>query len=433
MLTTASFGVALEQDEKRRADMDHESQTELPVNEFTQPPTSPIWAAAVSVCWVLLIASTFGFDADQSQNLPVFVWRDVAIVYLVSALPFAVALATLLAKRLGFPSRLVIGGSIWIIGVGILSSLAFDHTAGDISSDRASHSLIRSFLALGLVLPIAGIWTGMWFQSTARVSRHLVWLTLTAGVAVAIPETYVTAHCQHDSVRLSELMGQSRLGEAETLARRLLRFDHRAVIRGEPMLLLVVNLDRMVTQLRADVKVDLGPNATDQEALSYAQKLAILGRTDEALRAFDRIQTPSPNAFNLLGTIRESRSEWQAGLDDYRRAQQGWEMTAASPDRLAGLIRATTGVAFCLRKLGSNLAAEQAYQQLLKLAPNAETHFLLAQFYEDTQQTKQAYRHVRRAMELAPRRFQHSGQQLINKLTTSHFGCFNVFSTTSAN
>jgi tetratricopeptide (TPR) repeat protein len=254
---------------------------------------------------------------------------------------------------------------------------------------------------------------------------------VTAGIAIAIPEAYVIAHCQHDSARLSQLMGQSRLGEAEQVALRLVQFNPRAMSDGKSVLGLVANLDRQLAQLRADVNVHLAPGATEQETLSYAQKLAILDRTDEALEILERIQPPSPKVFNLLGTIRETRSEWQASLEDYRQAQTDWDTAQASPDRLAGLIRATTGVAFCLRKLGNYLAAEQAYQQLLELAPNAETHFLLAQFYEDTQQTKQAYRHVRQAMQLAPRRFQSSGQQLISKLTTSHFGCFNVSSTGS--
>jgi len=59
----------------------------------------------------------------------------------------------------------------------------------------------------------------------------------------------------------------------------------------------------------------------------------------------------------------------------------------------------------------------------LTLAPDADSHFLLAQFYEDTQQTASARRHAQRAVALAPERYQERAEQLLNKLATFHFGC----------
>jgi tetratricopeptide (TPR) repeat protein len=87
-----------------------------------------------------------------------------------------------------------------------------------------------------------------------------------------------------------------------------------------------------------------------------------------------------------------------------------------------------TGVAFSQRKLGHYAEAEATYQEVLSRATTADSHFLLAQFYDDTQQTRKAREHARRAMTLAPQRYQQEGEKLIRKLTVYHFGCFHVFS-----
>jgi tetratricopeptide (TPR) repeat protein len=85
------------------------------------------------------------------------------------------------------------------------------------------------------------------------------------------------------------------------------------------------------------------------------------------------------------------------------------------------------GIAYAERKLGRYPQAEAAYQRLLELSPTADTHFLLAKFYEDTQRADLARQHARRAMRLAPERYEASGQELINSLAVRHFGCFSVY------
>ncbi len=90
------------------------------------------------------------------------------------------------------------------------------------------------------------------------------------------------------------------------------------------------------------------------------------------------------------------------------------------------LIQAVTGIAFCQRKLGNKPAAATAYQELLGLAPTADTHFLLAQFYDDTQQAALADQHARKAISLDPARYAERGGQLIDKLRTTQFSCWAI-------
>jgi tetratricopeptide (TPR) repeat protein len=82
---------------------------------------------------------------------------------------------------------------------------------------------------------------------------------------------------------------------------------------------------------------------------------------------------------------------------------------------------------YCRRKLGRYAEAEATYLEMLELAPTAESHFLVAQFYEDTQQTAKAREHARKAMALAPDRYDDVGRRLINKLSVYHFGCLGVY------
>jgi tetratricopeptide (TPR) repeat protein len=155
----------------------------------------------------------------------------------------------------------------------------------------------------------------------------------------------------------------------------------------------------------------------------------MLGRTDDALTALEGMT--DAEAENLRATIRESRGDWAEALDSYTAAKAAWEAAAPSRPRAEGLLRATTGVAYCQRKLGRYDEAEAAYREVVKLAPTADSHFLLAQFYEDAQQTEPAREHARRAMALAPARYERRGKELIDKLAAYHFGCLGVFAAES--
>jgi tetratricopeptide (TPR) repeat protein len=129
----------------------------------------------------------------------------------------------------------------------------------------------------------------------------------------------------------------------------------------------------------------------------------------------------------LRGTIRENRGDWDEGLAAYRAARSAWEARPPSPARDAGIVQAATGAAYCLRKSGHYARAEAAYLELLALAPTADSHFLLAQFYEDAQQAAKAREHARRAIELAPDRYAQAGERLIKKMALNQFGCFGVY------
>jgi tetratricopeptide (TPR) repeat protein len=286
---------------------------------------------------------------------------------------------------------------------------------------------VRAIVALALVVACVLIWTILfrregWKDSAAMIGVGLAMLTLA-------PATYVAARTRHDLGKLGEYLQQSRFGEAQTLVQRLLVLDAHAQWNGQPLNKAALGIEQVVAQLERQVASSPGAHATSEGRLEQARALAMLGRSEAALAVLDSLNDRAAAAEigTLRGTIQENRGQWEAALTAYTEARAAWEARPASEDRADGLLRAVTGIAYCQRKAGRYAAADATYQQVLALAPTADSHFLLAQFYEDAQQADKARVHARQAMLLDPRRYQQQGSKLINKLAVYHFGCLGVF------
>lgn len=375
------------------------------------------------MCWAMLWTSFL----DEGGRTSPFATADVALVCLIGVLPCGLSMARLARDLIG-SSPAILGSVCWVAGVLALAVLFQQSSWISGSAEGVSGHILRPALALMLIAPSVWMWMSFDTLPSKLDSRRLAWLLTTWLVAFALPSTYVMARCRQDVAELLDLREQLRLGEASVVAHRLMRLAPGTQAQGQPVARLAADIDRSVRQLQAAVASVPLANASDDDWLTRARQLAMLGRPEAALQALTAIRIPQPNTLLLSATIHENREQWQQALDDYSRAQQKWEAQPNSPEVFAGRIQATTGIAYCLRKQGRYREAEQAYRQLLTLSPTADVYFLLAQFYEDTQQTTLARQHAQRAMVLAPDRFARSGQRLINKLTTMHFGCFKMLS-----
>jgi len=309
------------------------------------------------------MAIATGLGAPDAMPAP-FIWRDVALVYFLAALPLAATLAAAVTAQLQW----------------------------------SSHS-----------------WAILLFETI---------------VLLAVPQLYIRARCEHDGHRAAELARQSRFAEASGLMRQILALQPKAAWNGQPLSLASANINQVLREIEVRVAASLPNGATDEERISRAQHLAMLGRTNDALTilASSPALAASPAASNLRGTIHETQNRWRPAREWYAKAKVAWQPLPDSPARTTGLSQAVTGIAFCERKLGRLREAEAAWRELLTLSPTADTHFLLAQFYEDTQQAGKARFHAQQAMQLDPQRYQVQGRRLIDKLVTSHFGCAGVFS-----
>jgi tetratricopeptide (TPR) repeat protein len=346
---------------------------------------------------------------------------DVAIVYFLSALPIAAAGAWL-------------GRTIPAGAAVTLSALVLSFGAALLQVPFLPVSLLgfvlRTAISLSLIL-------------SAAVSLHIVygnrpfWRRLSAqgygwfgaGVAASLfllaPATYVGARCRHDRGKLAEYLQSSRYGDAQRVATRLLIFDAGQSFNNHRLTAVAAEVASAVAALELQVARPLPEAALAGERLTLARTLAMLGRTAEALGTIAPLEgSPvAAEADNLRGTIHESQRNWNQALVAYDQARAAWQRKSPGEERTAGLIAATRGVAYCLRKGGRYADAEEEYQQLLALTPTAETHFLLAQFYEDSQHVGMARQHALKAAELAPDRYREPADQLLRKLSVFHFGC----------
>ncbi|WP_020475362.1 hypothetical protein [Zavarzinella formosa] len=255
-------------------------------------------------------------------------------------------------------------------------------------------------------------------------------LTIIVGVLLSLGagSVYVKARSRHEAAKLDELLEQSRIAEARVLARQLQELNPDQRIRNQPVERLADDLDRLIARLESHVMTPLLSTASPVARLERARELAILDRREEALETLESLEgTPFwPEGLLLRGVIRENENQLTEALTAYESARSAWREHPEFPGRPGGLIRAQTGIHYSLRQLGRVAEAETELEQLLSMSPTAEHHFLAARFFEDIQRVEESQTHAREAMRLDPKRYNQQGRELINKLATSHFGCFRV-------
>lgn len=360
--------------------------------------------------------------ADQSAVDAVLVRLDVAAVFALAAVPLAAVAVNLARGPLPRWLRLLLGSLLF----GVAIALTVFGTSVD---GHVLRLLVAVLSTTGVGLVLAGM-ADATSASVVRRFRGAGTIALALAILAVIPAVFVDARVRHDLKLLTELLEQTRLGEASELVSRIVALQPSTVWQGRPVAAVRRELDRSVADLRSRTAVALPDSVDPLTRVDRARDLAVLGDTDAALKVLSdrRIAAiEDPDVLNLLGTIHETRSEWTAARDWYRRARRASEDLPASETRQALRLQAQRGIAYAERKAGHTPEAEAAYRELLALSPTAETHFLLAQFYEDAQQTDLAHQHARQAMTLDPRRYGKSGRELIDKLQTVHFGCFGAF------
>jgi tetratricopeptide (TPR) repeat protein len=154
----------------------------------------------------------------------------------------------------------------------------------------------------------------------------------------------------------------------------------------------------------------------------------MLGHTSNAINLVleKEESTQCIEASSLLGTMHENMHDWNSAIRFYSIAEALLKSSSEDSHASAEAYQVAMGSAYCYRRLGRLNEARACYQRLLEINPNADTHFLLAQFFEDIQETSLARHHALEAARLDSNRYRERGHQLIGRMRTLHFRCLSV-------
>lgn len=370
-------------------------------------------------------------DVYQHQQAPFpFVWRDVMTVYLLSALPAAALLSRTLQSRLPRVFTMLVG--LLLVMSCVLAIFAFGGTRMVAAESAGLWLVLRPGLALlattGILLPRGEVPQRLTASGKYGPAAAVGMLAVSLAILLLVPVTYEHARLKHDTEQVGGLIEQSRLSEALALLDRIILRHPSARWQQQSLRVIRADLRHQTAELTAAVDAALPATATINEQLQRGQQFAVLGRNAEAIQVLTPLTSTSmaTEACNLLGTIHESQLEWGIAAEWYQQARRHCDEQPGADGSPAGKARALQGTAYCSRRLGLLEQAEAAWLQLLEIEPTADTHYLLACFFEDTQQTLRALHHAEQAMNMSPSRYSEKGQRLIDKLQTMHFGCLNV-------
>jgi len=248
--------------------------------------------------------------------------------------------------------------------------------------------------------------------------------------AWVLPQAYahLTARAQLQSLEAA------LQGDRWQLARQhvtvVLACDPQAIVLQQPLSTVVTLLDDRIQVLQKIIRQPLPVNAHPSDIGQHVTALMQLDQNQLALQAMRPLTTPPysvPVVLDYCGLCCQRLEQWHDSQRWYKRSLKLWQQQPPGPERNAAVLSAWKGIAFALRRLDQPAAAEQIYLTALKNVPSAELHFLLAQFYEDQQQTSLAAEHARQAATLSPATYRRLAQELIDRMSHAHIGCLQTF------
>lgn len=345
---------------------------------------------------------------------------DLLLVETLSALPLAYVIFRAIHYRLRVPvvalcvSFLFTGWAFWGEFVPSLEMIP------------GGLQLARAFL---IAIPVAFCLTVLFkvFTSSAvtegepvKPGRLLASLAIAWAVFLTLSVTYQSQRVNATVAQLAQYESELRIGEFLATAESLARVSPRLVYKDYPMHEIAVAISEKVEGLQANA-------AMLPDGYEKAKSLAMLGDRSAAIELLLKTGTDrelTVPELLLLATMQEHEHNWPDALETYRIAEEKIDPEAPQSERM--LEAALKGQGFALRKQGRTREAESKYQALLKLSPTADSHFLLAQFYQDSQAGDKASFHLEKAVAIGGSRFREAADEMRFRLRSHQFGCFKV-------
>lgn len=406
----------------------------------TNPSSSPTMVTRLVA--VVLLGTWIGvllFTGAVDGILLPFAWTEVGAIYILCGLPIAALTwrtfgQKVLQEQHATSIALAISAALLVV----FHLLSWNVVATDAPIELLTQAgmltrIVAAMVAANGLVGTYFVFNNAWFvsENQERYQTSTIQWIFALLLLLLVPATYERARCQADAKTAFEYLSQSRLAEAAELLKHCAVLQSDGAFGGRKFGEVVNELAREIEPLKLRVQPPLSPDASIGQRIERGTHLAILGRSDEAivllLPSASSTEFAENSGHQLLGTLYQDRHDWDESLFHFHLGHEHWQNAPSSVHQQAGLLQSLQGQALALRKLGRIEEAEAAYQQLVQLAPSAENHFLLAQFYEDIQETSLATQHAQQAMLLSPAKFRTSGEALISKMKANHFGCFQLF------
>lgn len=374
------------------------------------------WSSLPPLCF-LLFGCALHLDAKLVTGL--FGRADLMWTALLTASLLSVYLAN---QQMTQWLTLMVGFTTLGVSSAILGICSSNGLAMPILSPFALSWICLLLLSISLAAMVGG-------RASLETARNSAWRVsaMTMFMAFVVPLTYAHAASVQERERFVEALKAQRYQLARSQSQIALAVEPNAFVLETPIHTIVEELDKQIQQLERFVQQRLPANPNSAQIGQRAIALMHLDRNQAALDLLGPIASPNvPIALDYCGLCTQRLEMWTESATYYEQARDHWKSQPASPQRSQALVSAYRGIAFAERKLDHANAATEAYLNALALAPSAEIHFLLARHYEEQQMTSQARDHVEKAMQLAPDEFGQQGQDLLDKMALTHFGCLQL-------
>lgn len=260
-------------------------------------------------------------------------------------------------------------------------------------------------------------------RSVGRWQRTFIFTALWG----LVPAVYSHAVASDLQKSLSESLQGQRIALSAAQADALNQLNPQQSIDGDLVKVLLPQLDHHVAELRSRLESGPPPNSMPE----IAARITLLVQLERHSEALDWIEPLThgarfhPVALDYEGLCFQRMQRFTDSLRSYRQSLEFWMSQPDSQAKTASLASGYKGVGFAARRLQMRLLEEQAYEQLVQIAPTGEHHFLLAQCYREHQKTVLAEEHFRAAA-TQDASLQSQVEEILATLAMDHFSCFRV-------
>ncbi len=383
--------------------------------------------------WLVHFGMTIGAVVISSMLLAsdgvvqVFGRWDVVGCAFLAALPLALWVAQSFCELARWQKLVIaLGGIVTAMAIAVFAASITqlpDQSVVTLTVCRASIAIV---VMLSVVLMGAAVMTPP--RSPVFVKQAWLSAAMLGVLALLVPAAYVDAVADGIRIDLERSLETRRFALANQQASQFAQLNPGGTVHQKSVRMVQQELSAIVAKLKADVRRPIAAEASVAALGSRITVLMHLDRNQEALRLLEPLthgERFEPISLDYKGLCYQRLQQMSASLEAYQAAVAYWESQPASDTKQSSLASAWKGIGFAARRLDQRTLEEQAYRELVEVAPSAENHLLLAQCYREHQKTRLAAEHSTMAMQLNPA-LQSQSESILSSMSMDHFGCLQI-------